>query len=226
MRRLWKVASTLFTVLGATALIAAAISWKMGWIDPAALAAQPRVSTEAPPVPAPAAAPGPVAPPAPPLNEEQAKSWFARMEELRAEMATWERGLTAREETLKRERATVHPVAEGLVEALKRFLPAEKVPAADTLVTDAQAVASVVALLKEQTAYEARVPKLLSTITEMNEEDAAALLGENLPVELSSTILEKLEPEARASILSKLVRKNPEKAGTIFARLAGEKEKG
>ena len=223
---MWKAFSTGFTVIGIAVLLAGVCSWHQGWISLEGLTAR-RAQAQAPePAPETAEKAEPAPDAAPPLDEGEARNWFFRMEASRKKLAGKETELQMREEALENGQEALAAMDRALCELLGAVFPDDPAPEAGTLLADAKAREGILAKLRQRAAGAGRMPELLTTITEMQPEDAAVLLGEHLEPAIASEILWRLDAEGRAAILGKLVKANPLKAGELFARLAGGEEKG
>ncbi len=220
MRKAWRAFTTVFTVLGVAAIIAGAVVVKAGRIsvearaDPSSKQTSDSMASGGTGSSPPAESPRE-------LSEPDAKLWLRRLEKLRAELTEADRDLAARAAAFREEKEELRPLVEALSGLIGVMLPGTP-PAPEELLARPATVTAVAEKLRAKTASVQRLPELLATIDEMTEEDAATLVSQGLSDDLALLLLASMNAERRASILGTLVRKNPIRAGEIFARLAGE----
>jgi flagellar motility protein MotE (MotC chaperone) len=232
MKSLWRIYATVIALVATTAAVAGVVFWKLGVIDPVAMAAAAVPAPAAAPPGAPAISEAPPAngAPAPAISEgtpapsgpEEPRVWDRRVDGLFEELAAKEAAVLKARQDCDRQLAAVKPVAAGLATLLGHLMPPGKAPTQDELLQDPAVAARALEYLQGEALVRDRATRLTATVAEMGEEEAAALLGGNVAVDLAALVLNSLDPETRASIIGKLVRKDPDKAGTIFARLAEE----
>jgi flagellar motility protein MotE (MotC chaperone) len=221
MSRAWRLFSTVFTAAGVVAILAGVFLVRTGKISLEASGAARVPEEAAPREEKPAAEPSvPEAASPPAVSEAEVTAWRRRMGELLEQVRTEESAVARREEALAAEQARIEKVSGALAALLGEIL-GEDAPAPEVLRRDAQVIRDVVERIAKRTARAKRVPELVATLAEMTDEDAAVLIGQSLPADLGYEILEELDTETRGAILGMLVRKNPDRAGELFTRLAG-----
>lgn len=240
-RGVWKTFSTLFTVAGTAALIGGLVLWRTGRLRLEIGAGGTAEAAAAPATPPPEEKTEP--PPPPELDEPASRTWYFRLKAEREQLTAVEKSVEDARSAFARDQAVQETVKQALVELLAHLVPESDVKDAaapvsaeeklkkrraeiEAALVDATAAENLRGRLLGLTAREKRVPELLATVAEMNAEEAASLLGKGVDLELAAEILRRMEAEERASILEKLVRSDPDRAGAIFTQLAGEKEEG